>query len=320
MKPRNKRIFAYSFLLLFMMACRTYACNQPRSIPLATGNPTGSLDVFSCQRFIQLSSDPHSTGLVCKLACPTGTHTFDLYDKEIDSFINVSLSEVQAQYCPGGAPVQQSSSEPQPTEPPTEEPAPTEPPTDEPPLTSILGGRVSYCSMNAGQHYLNLPFNSGADPAQVQQELDNGDLKVVISGTTTEGRCKVLASNNMLLCAFPSSSLPAFSSSAANTILNVVYKGTVIDVLPFNNFCEGLPSVNSGGESSTEESSSGGTTGGSGGSGTTGGSGSGGTTGGSGGSGTTDGSGGGSVPACDPHIDPTCPVDCSNPANADLCG
>jgi hypothetical protein len=30
--------------------------------------------------------------------------------------------------------------------------------------------------------------------------------------------------------------------------------------------------------------------------------------------------GGGLVPACDPHIDPTCPLDCTNPANADLCG
>ncbi|GAB1472013.1 hypothetical protein MASR2M66_28910 [Chloroflexota bacterium] len=25
------------------------------------------------------------------------------------------------------------------------------------------------------------------------------------------------------------------------------------------------------------------------------------------------------VPACDPHIEPSCPVDCLNPANADLC-
>lgn len=31
------------------------------------------------------------------------------------------------------------------------------------------------------------------------------------------------------------------------------------------------------------------------------------------------GSGGGSAPVCDPHLDQTCPVDCSNPANADLC-
>lgn len=30
-------------------------------------------------------------------------------------------------------------------------------------------------------------------------------------------------------------------------------------------------------------------------------------------------SGGGGVPACDPHFDHSCPVDCSNPANADLC-
>lgn len=28
---------------------------------------------------------------------------------------------------------------------------------------------------------------------------------------------------------------------------------------------------------------------------------------------------GGGAPACDPHLDPTCPVDCSNPDNADLC-
>ena len=173
-----------------------------------------------------------------------------------------------------------------PTEPPTEEPT-EEPAPTEPPLTSILGGRVSYCSVNAGQNYLNLPFNSGADPAQVQQELDSGALKVVISGTTTEGRCKVLASNNMLLCAYPSGSFPAFSSSATNTILNVVHNGTIIDVLPFNNYCEGLQSVNGGGgESSTEEN----------------------------------GGSGGSVPACDPHSDPTCPVDCTNPVNADLCG
>lgn len=167
---------------------------------------------------------------------------------------------------------------PAPTDAPTD--APTEAPT-EPPLASILDGRVSYCSVTADQYYMNLPFNSGADPAAVQQELDNGNLKVEIDGTNTQGRCKVLASNNMLLCAFPASSFPAFG--AANTILNVVDKGTVIDVIPFNSACTVPQPANSGG---------------------------------SGG----EGGGGGSVPACDPHTDPACPVDCSNPANADLCG
>ncbi len=34
---------------------------------------------------------------------------------------------------------------------------------------------------------------------------------------------------------------------------------------------------------------------------------------------TDENGGSGGVPACDPHLDPNCSVDCSNPANVDLC-
>lgn len=283
---------------LFVTVCR---CSVGQAPDQTTSD---GVTIPICRHYIDTSTGngiSPGTGITCSIECPRppGTVIRDFYisDESKIRLGDMTHEQLKQQACLGGeegvvlVPVAQNSStsassETAPTEPPTEEPAATEPPT-EPALTSILGGKVSYCSVTADQYYMNLPFNSGANPAQVQQELDSGALKVVISGTTTEGRCKVLASNNMLLCAYPSGSFPAFSSSATNTILNVVHNGTIIDVLPFNNYCEGLQSVNGGGDdSSTEEN----------------------------------GSSGGSVPACDPHFDPSCPVDCSNPSNADLCG
>lgn len=289
---------------LFILVCR---CTMTTAAPAQTTSDGVALS--QCNQYFGFG-EPN--GIVCEIPCndpEIGAGTaIPLFASpgSATQFSDLTYAELQEQACnafdPNGgglfsflryddlqAPAGNTSSSTTsnnaaPTEAPTEEPteAPTADPADQP-LASILGGRVSYCSVTGGQYYMNLPFNSGANPETVQQELDNGDLKVVISGTTTEGRCKVLAANNMLLCAFPASSFPAFG--AANTILNVVSKGTIIDVLPFNNACTVPQQLNSGGE---------------------------------GGDGS-DG-GGGSVPACDPHTDSSCPVDCSNPSNADLCG
>lgn len=225
-------------------------------------------------------------------SCPSAPVKKDQYLRsEIEGMTNEQLEGV---LCGSST---SSNNEASATEPPTEEPAPTEPPTEaptEPPLASILDGKVSYCSVTNSQYYMNLPFNPGADPVQVQQELDNGDLKVELKGTNTLGKCQVSAVNQMLLCAFPAASFPAFSSTAPNTIINVVHKGTVIDVIPFSNACQAPQTVNSGGDNSSTDGSS-------------------------------SGSGGGEVLACDPHIEldrSICPVDCNDPANGDLneCG
>lgn len=279
MKTNKKRLLVYSFLLLFIMACRAYRCTDEYAFK-DDGPQQHSL---TCTDFIQTGEPQHPIGgLECSMECPgIGNYKFDIFNLNVD-FSELTKAEAQAMYCP--APQASSVVTEEPTEPPTEEPAPTEPPTADPadqPLPSILDGRVSYCSVTGGQYYMNLPFNPGTDPAAVQQELDNGDLKVEIKDTTTQGRCSVLPANNMLLCAFPATSFPAFG--AANTFLNVVDKGTVIDVILFNNACTIPQPVNNGG-SGGEGSSSGG------------------------------------IPACDPHSDPSCPVDCSLPSNADLCG
>ena len=126
--------------------------------------------------------------------------------------------------------------EPVPSEEPvvTEEPVSTEPPAAV--MPSIMGGKVSYCAEVQGQKYLNLPFNSGADPALVQSKLDNGELTVQVGNFN--GSCRVDTAYNLLVCAFPASTFPNFSSTAPNSIINVADNGTIIDVILFNNACE----------------------------------------------------------------------------------
>ncbi len=174
-------------------------------------------------------------------------------------------------------------------------------------LPSVSDNKVSYCVVSGDKYYVNLPFNSGADPAIVQAGLTAGSLTVQIG--TTVGACTVDASNRLMTCGFPSS---AFTGSS--TTINVLDKGTVIDAILFDNTCFAPPLGGNGGAGGD---SAAGSTGGTGGAGGNGGAGVGsGGTGGTGGDGGTGGSGG----TCDPHLDPTCPLDCSNPANADLCG
>jgi hypothetical protein len=286
MKTNNKRLLMYSLLLIFIMACRAYRCTDEYAFK-DDGPQQHSL---TCTDFIQMGEPQNPIGgLECSMECPgIGYYKFDIFNLNVD-FSELTKAEAQAMYCP--APQASSVVTEEPTEPPAEEPAPTEPPKEaptEPPLASILDGKVSYCSVNQGNYYLNLPFNSGADPAAVQQELDNGSLTVEIKDKGTQGRCQVLAANNMLLCAFPATSFPAFGGP--NTILNVVDKGTVIDVLLYSNYCEAPKPLNNSGSDGVEDVP-GGTN-----------------------PNPTE------PPVCDPHLDPACPVDCANPANADLCG
>jgi hypothetical protein len=177
-------------------------------------------------------------------------------------------------------------------------------------MPAVLGGSVSYCSVTHDTYYVNLPFNANTDPATVQAGLTAGTLTANIGSTV--GACTVDISNKLMTCGFPSTAFTGQSST-----INVTDNGTVIDTILFDNSCVVVQTGGAGGAGGS--GSSGADLFGNGGAGGTGGSGA---TGGAGGTGGTGGAGGsgGSVPACDPHLNPACPLDCSIPANADLCG
>ena len=193
MQTRTKRTLIYSFFLLFIMACRTWGCNNSETVKTAD-DTSGFSDDFRCHRFIQIAADLPLNGFACTLACPTGTHTFDLYDKEPKDFFTMTISEIQAQYCPGGAPAQLSGSDAQPTEPPTEEPAAIEPPTDPAPLNPFLTEEFTTCDNKA--RYVNFSIAENAPP------YDPATFKVTFNGYPVN--CALAANNpGIFTCNYP---------------------------------------------------------------------------------------------------------------------
>lgn len=194
MHTNRKRVLFYSFFLFFIMACRTWGCSRPQNVLTAEG-PAVSGN-FKCQSFIQLAADSPSGGFVCTLVCPTGVHTFDLYDKEINEFVTMTLPQVQAQYCPGGAPASNSTAPTEePTQEPTEEPAPpTEAATDPAPLSPYLTGNFTTCDNEA--RYVNFSIAENAPP------YDPATFKLLFNGY--EANCAPAANNpGILTCNYP---------------------------------------------------------------------------------------------------------------------
>ena len=114
-------------------------------------------------------------------------------------------------------------------------------PTATPPsvsiMSSILGGRVSYCVPVSRNYYINLPFNTGADPALVESELVNQNLNVQIGSAApwdVEASCNVDAVNRLMSCKFP-------DTVTVPTLINVLHHDQVIDIIPFSGYCPALP-------------------------------------------------------------------------------
>jgi len=239
--------------ILVTLACRIDACN---AFGVDTKDQAATDSTLTCTGFLDQGL---GMGFSCHLQCyvplpgsdvlfPTIAE-FDFIGRreELSSF---TTEELRAQYCPGGSTADSNSAVVSTEEPVvTEEPIVTEEPTEPPAeiMGSILGGKVSYCAEVQGQKYLNLPFNSGADPALVQSKLASSELTVQVGNVN--GNCRVDAPNELLVCAFPSGTFPNFSSTAPNSIINVADEGTIIDVILFNNSCEAEQNSSSGGGS-----------------------------------------------------------------------
>lgn len=188
MKTNKKRLLVYSFLLLFIMACRAYRCTDEYAFK-DDGPQQHSL---TCTDFIQ-TGEPQNPigGLECSMECPgIGNYKFDIFNLNVD-FSELTKAEAQAMYCP--APQASSVVTEEPTEPPTEEPAPTEPPTADPAeetLKPYLAGTVTAC--DAYLRYVNFPVNPDA-PA--------GPPNVIFSGTTVD--CSLVNNGTILSCNYP---------------------------------------------------------------------------------------------------------------------
>src|SRR5262245_20532013 len=141
MNPKRKRLFYYSLVLLFIMACRTYACGRDVTVYTSDGQGIG------CSSYQEFSDGNRSFGYNCTLYCPGETEAFKFDTPFPDDIILSSHDQLVASYCPQSASSEQQSSSVAPTEPPTE--ALTEPPTEEISVqpVSILYGKVTYCSI-----------------------------------------------------------------------------------------------------------------------------------------------------------------------------
>lgn len=238
MHTNRKKVLFYSFFLFFIMACRTWGCSRPQNVLTAEGPAVAGN--FKCQSFIQLAADSPTEGFVCTLVCPTGVHTFDLYDKEINEFVTMTLPQVQAQYCPGGAPSSNSTvPTEEPTQEPTEEPASTEAPTDPAPLKPYLTGTFTTCDNEA--RYVNFTI---ADPAA---PFDPATHKVLFNGV--EATCTRAASAfDVLTCIYP----PAPNGPPAG--IQVFIGEELVNEFDFNGgkICDPAPQPNTDTEATEE--------------------------------------------------------------------
>lgn len=189
MHTNRKRILFYSFLLLFMMACRTYACTYTSQPALGVG----------CQRFFELPTPSGSPqGYTCSISCPgiSGEYKFDIYGNgDLSALFGLTFEQVQAQYCPvPQAEAKTAPTEPPTEEPPTEEPASTEPPAASAPLQPYLTGAFTTCDNIA--RYVNFTI---ADPAA---PFNPATHKVLFNGK--EATCTRAASAfDVLTCIYP---------------------------------------------------------------------------------------------------------------------
>ena len=143
-------------------------------------------------------------------ACPSNFK----YDSQTHSVV-IGLAPIQTKTAPPAAVEQPAASAA------SEQPAPA-------PFPSILDGKVSYCVPSKNNYYINLPLKSDADPAIVQTELNNGNLKIQAANTTTS--CTVDASNRLLTCAIP-------SNTTFPTKVVVQHNGTEIQSFSYDGYC-----------------------------------------------------------------------------------
>lgn len=193
MTVNRKRALYYSFFLLFIMACRTYACSTQQLV--VTEDSVADSIFFTCQQFTHLGEGPGTSGYTCVIPCPTvGNHTFDIFENKT-IFASMTLAEAQAKYCPASPSASKSvAPTEEPTEAPTEAPAPTEPPVASAPLQPYLTGNFTTCD-NVSR-YVNFTI---ADPAA---PFDPATHKVLFNGV--EATCTRAASAfDVLTCIYP---------------------------------------------------------------------------------------------------------------------
>jgi len=189
MRTNRKRLFVYSFLLLFIMACRTYACGREDTTNFVEEEESVfGYDALNCYDFFEIEAGGVTKeGYTCDLLCPSGpTIPVDLY--EPPKLSTIKISDLQAKYCP--APTEEPTEAP--TEPPTDVAPPAEPPIDAAPLMPLLTGKFTTCDNVA--RYVNFSFAEGQtyDPVRVQ---------VFFNGQ--QATCTPAASGQVLTCIYP---------------------------------------------------------------------------------------------------------------------
>ncbi|MCB9112828.1 MAG: hypothetical protein H6634_16420 [Anaerolineales bacterium] len=197
MKLNAKRLLFYSFVMLFIMACRLYQCGG--------GSQYQTLDnvTLFCKGFNDYGLSLYGTyGIECSLPCPDGnTIQIDLYSGYSSQLIGSSLATLQGKYCPANPSPTEAPTD-VPTDEPTEEPAPpTDAPTDAPPTEAapLLQGTVTAC--DTGMGYINFPF---APPVP---DLTGKSLNVTFNGSPVN--CGAASNNpNILSCSLSGNSFP----------------------------------------------------------------------------------------------------------------
>lgn len=196
MNTTRKRTLFISLTLLFVMACRTYACSAGTSVDVAELGLDATL--MDCQMFFQTPDDEgHTRGYTCQIICPDGEgyYALDIYEHPNISFAGMTYHQLQERYCPASS-SEPSSSTLLPTATSTVIPTPTkgQPVIQPTAIQPFLSGKFTACDLSKG--YINF--------LQHEPKLDITGKKVVLTMNGTAANCSIPASNSGLYsCALP---------------------------------------------------------------------------------------------------------------------
>lgn len=195
MTANRKKILILSLTLLFVMACRTYACT---SISVDVAELGLDATLMDCQMFFQIPDDEGNTrGYTCQIICPDieGYYALDMYTHPNIYFAGMTYQQLQERDCPASSSEPSSSSLP--TNTPTAMPTPTKEKSVVIQPTAIqpfLSGKFTACDLNKG--FINF--------LQTEPKLDITGKKVVLTMNNTAVSCSIPTSNpGLYSCVLP---------------------------------------------------------------------------------------------------------------------
>ena len=196
MISKRKRILMYSLTLLFLMACRTYACSSV-SVDVAELGLDATL--MDCQMFYQTPDDEGITrGYTCQIICPDieGYYALDMREHPNIYFAGMTYQQLQARDCPASN-AEESALSVVPTDTATPVPTATKEKSGAAQPTAIvpfLSGKYTACDLNKG--FINF--------RQTEPKLDVTGKKVVLTMNGAPANCSIPTGNpDLYSCALP---------------------------------------------------------------------------------------------------------------------